>query len=291
MVISMRSLPIWRNMRDLVDTVSGELSTDHIDARQIIAGILKRRPHELYLIDDITEQARSIVLSCLNELKKGMPLEYITGTIHFRDHELRIDTSVFIPRAETEYLVELVNRRIHKEPNRILEIGTGCGAISVALAYLYPGTRIIATDISSRAIDNARHNIRDRTLEHRVGLVRCDAYNGLRGTFDLIVSNPPYIPRPRIQKLPRSVRDFEPMLALDGGYRGTDLTERMILEGLDHISDGGTMAFEIDEESVDVLHGFLGDHKIGSFHFEKDLCGSYRYLFIEAPDEESQNSR
>jgi len=278
-------------MRDLINTVSRELSTDPDDAGRIVASILRCRPHELHSVEGITDKARNAVLSSLAELKEGMPLEYITGIVQFRDHSLRIDTGVFIPRPETEYLIELIRKKIPKDPDRILEIGTGTGAISIALAHLFPGVRILATDISNRAIDNARRNIRECGLEQRISLVRCDGYNGIRDTFDLIVSNPPYIPRSRICRLPRSVRDFEPILALDGGHKGTECTERLILDGLDRMSDGGAMAFEIDEEAVDMLRRFLIAHEIGSFRFEKDLCGSYRYLFIGVPDEESQDSR
>ncbi|UCD04653.1 MAG: peptide chain release factor N(5)-glutamine methyltransferase [candidate division WOR-3 bacterium] len=274
-------------MRDLVNTVSRELSTDPVDAGRIVADILRCRPHELYLIEGITDGARNAVLSSLTELKNGMPLEYITGMVQFRDHVLRINAGVFIPRPETEYFVELIMKRMHKDPSRILEIGTGTGAISIALASSYPGARILATDISSRAIENARQNIRKCGLEQRVLLVRSDAYSGIRGSFDLIVSNPPYIPRSRIHHLPKSVKDFEPVLALDGGNLGTELTERLILGGLDRISNGGAMAFEIDEDAVDILRGFLTDHEISAFRFEKDLSGSYRYLFIGVPDEES----
>ncbi|MDH4211594.1 MAG: peptide chain release factor N(5)-glutamine methyltransferase [candidate division WOR-3 bacterium] len=274
-------------MRELIKTVSRELSTDSYDAGQIIAGILRRRPYELYLVDEVSACARNAVLSCLAKLKKGMPLEYITGTVQFRDHTLRIDAGVFIPRAETEYMVELIQKSMRRDPGRILEIGTGCGAISIALASLYPDAHIIATDVSSEAIDNARHNIRDCALEHRIGLIRCSTYFGIRGEFDLIVSNPPYIPRPRIDHLPESVREFEPMLALDGGHRGTEFTQRLIFEGRDHMQGDGVMVFEIDEEAVDTLAGFLDYHKIGSFRFVKDLCGRYRYLFIGAPNEKS----
>jgi release factor glutamine methyltransferase len=283
----MRSFPSLKNMRELIKIVSRELSTDPCDAGQIIGGILRRMPYELYLDDEVSACARNTVMSCLAKLKKGMPLEYITGTVQFRDHALRIDPGVFIPRAETEYLVELIQKSMRRDPERVLEIGTGCGAISIALASLYPEVRIIATDVSSEAIDNARHNIKDCALEHRIRLIRCSRYCGISGEFDVIVSNPPYIPRPRIRYLPKSVREFEPALALDGGHRGTEFTQRLILEGRDHMRANGVMVFEIDEEAVDLLSGFLEDHEISSFRFVKDLFGRYRYLFIGVLDEKS----
>jgi release factor glutamine methyltransferase len=215
-------------------------------------------------------------------MKKGKPVEYITRTVQFRDHVLRIDPGVFIPRTETEYLIEMIHNRMRKHPRRILEIGTGCGAIGVALASVFPNACIIATDVSARAMANARQNIMDHALEWRIGLVQCSMYDGIAGKFDLIVSNPPYIPRSRLNLLPMSVRKFEPILALDGGENGVEFTQRLILEGKRYLSDDGVMVFEIDDDAVNALTRFLDDHSIDSFFFLKDLFGRDRYLFIGA---------
>jgi release factor glutamine methyltransferase len=283
----MRSFRNLKNMRELIETVSRELSADSSETGQIIAAILMRRPHELYLVNEVSNDDRMAVLSGVGNLKRGMPLEYVTGNVQFREHCLRIDSGVFIPRAETEYLVELIQKRMRKDPDKILEIGTGCGAISIGLSSIYPNASVIATDISSRAIGNAIKNVRDQGLEHRIGLIRCDTYHGIGGIFDLIVSNPPYIPRSRIDQLPRSVREYEPLLALDGGYNGAEYTQRLILEGRDFLLSDGVMALEIDEEAIEILSGFLENENIGPFSFVKDLYGQDRYLFIGALNEKS----
>ena len=274
-------------MRDLINTVSRELATNHRDAGQIIAAILRRRPHELYMMDDVGADDRMIVLRYLGFMKRGMPVEYLTGTTQFREHSLRIQNGVFIPRAETEYLVELVQKMVRRHPKRILEIGTGCGAISIALASVYTEARVVSTDISDRAIDNALLNVRDHGLEQRIALIKCDMYGGIGGEFDLIVSNPPYIPRPRIKYLTRSVRQYEPLLALDGGTSGVEFTQRLIVEGQDHLASDGMMFLEIDEESVEILAGFMDNENIGPFSFIKDLYGRDRYLVVGVFDEES----
>lgn len=274
-------------MRDLIDTVSRELSTNPRDAGQIIAAILKRRPHELYLMGDVVDDDRMVVMRCLGLMKRGMPLEYVTGTTQFREHSLSVNSGVFIPRAETEYLVDLVRKMVRRRPERILEIGTGCGAISIALASIYTKASVIATDISDTAIDNAALNIRDHGLRQRIALIKCDMYGGIGGEFDLIVSNPPYVPRPRIKYLTRSVRQYEPLLALDGGCNGVEFTQRLIVEGWDHLVSDGVMFFEIDEESVEILAGFLDNENMGPFSFMKDLYGRDRFLVIGAFDEKS----
>jgi release factor glutamine methyltransferase len=268
-------------MRELIKEVSRKLSTDLGDAEYVIASLLGRKRFELYIQGEICDRTRTDVLSCVEKMQRGMPAEYLTGRVQFRDHVLRISPGVFIPRAETEYLVEIIYNKMHNAPNRILEIGTGSGAISIALASLYPKAYTVATDVSTPALDNARQNIKDYALESRIALVRCSMYDGISGGFDLIVSNPPYIPRPRLQKLSRSVREFEPMLALDGGEQGVEFSQRLILEGQKYLPGGGVMALEIDEEAVELLKDFLDNHGISPFSFVKDLFGVYRYLFIE----------
>lgn len=269
-------------MRELIETVSRELATDSDSAASVIAALLGRKRYEVYMKGEIGDCIRAKVLSQLRQMKKGKPIEYITRTVQFRDHVLRIDPGVFIPRTETEYLIEMIHNRLRNHPKRILEIGTGCGVISIALASVYPNACIIATDVSAQAIANARQNIMDQALERRINLVQCSMYDCIADEFDLIVSNPPYIPRPRLNRLPRSVRKFEPILALDGGVHGVEFTQRLILEGKECLSDDGVMVFEIDDDAVAALTRFLDDHGIDSFFFLKDLFGRSRYLFIGA---------
>lgn len=276
----MRSSPNLKSMQELVKELSWKLSIDVDDAEYVIASLLGRARFQLYMSDEISDLVRTDVLSRVGQMEPGMPVEYFTGSVQFRDHVLRISPGVFIPRAETEYLVEVIKNKIHKVPRRILEIGTGSGAISIALASVYPGALIIATDISAQALDNARQNISDHALESRISLVQCSMYDGIAGGFDLIVSNPPYIPRPRLQELPRSVRAFEPMLALDGGEQGIEFSQKLILEGRKYLPSDGVMALEIDEQAVEPLRDFLDKQGVSAVCFAKDLFGVYRYLFI-----------
>ena len=276
----MRSSLNLKNMQELVKQVSRKLSIDVGDAEYVIASLLGRARFELYMPDEISDPVRTAVMSRVEQMEPGMPAEYLAGSVQFRDHTLRISPGVFIPRAETEYLVEVIKNSMPDVPRRVLEIGTGSGAISIALASVYPGALIVATDVSALSLDNARQNISDHALESRIDLVQCDMYDGLVGEFDLIVSNPPYIPRSRLQELPRSVREFEPMLALDGGEQGIEFSQKLILEGRRYLPGDGVMALEIDEEAVESLKDFLDKHGISPVCFVKDLFGVYRYLFI-----------
>jgi release factor glutamine methyltransferase len=274
-------------MRELISTVSEELATDRNEAELIVAALLGRPRFELHLMDKIDFGDRAYIRSAVRKMKTGVPIEYLTRKVQFRDHTLSIFPGVFIPRLETEYLVELIQKALRHEPARILEIGTGCGAISVTLAFLYPNSRIVATDISEIAIQNARQNIEDFGLVSRVELVQCDSYDGITGVFDLIVSNPPYIPRARLAELPKSVRDFEPIQALDGGEGGVYFIEKLLRGSNVHLSGHGIMALEIDDESASLLESILKNHGRCSYSFHRDLFDRCRYLFIGAENEES----
>lgn len=267
-------------MRELIASVSEELTVGRHDAEMVVAGLLARPRHELYLGDGMSARERARVLRQVAQLKRGMPIEYITRRVQFRDHALAVHRGVFIPRPETEQLVEHIRQSVRRAPARILEIGTGCGPIAISLACLYPDARLAATDISARALANARENIARHGLTSRIDLVRCDKYGGITGTFDLIVANPPYIPRGRLASLPRSVRDFEPRAALDGGERGVEFVEQLIDQGRSYLAAGGIMAFEIDEDATCLLRTFLEADHFRPYAIRRDLSGRDRFLLI-----------
>ena len=278
-------------MRELVRAVSEELEIDRNEAELVVASLLSRPRFELYMSDGLGDSEKAVLWSKVTQLRKGVPLEYVTRRVQFRDLTLCIQPGVFIPRLETEYFVELIPAVMQRNPKRILEIGTGCGAIAIALARIYPDAVVIATDVSAAAIESARCNIHKMCLGQRVSLVQCDIYDGIRGEYDLIVSNPPYVPSERVPLLPKSVRDFEPIVAIDGGEQGVGFVKRLIVESGAYLSDVGVMALEIDEESVSVLKNFLVSNDTGSFKFGKDLFNKSRYLFVGALNEKSKDNR
>lgn len=268
-------------MRELVKKVCDTLRVERHEAELIIATLLDRPLFSLYFEGSIDTDTRTAFDLKLAQLKNGIPIEYITKRIQFMDHSLRIFPGVFIPRLETEYFVELIMKKADKNPEFVLDIGTGCGAISIALAHAFPSSMIIATDIAEKALACARENIADQCLTQRIHLVHTDMREGIAGRFDLIVSNPPYIPISRLQSLPKSVKYYEPLKALNGGKKGTAFTKVMIAQCAEVMTDVGCMAIEIDEEAVSDLNGFLSQYKNIQHRFEKDLFGRNRYLFLE----------
>ena len=267
-------------MKQLVQKICKVLSLTRFDAEMIASRLLDLPKHEIYLNTTYTDNARTKLESWLIKLKHGMPIEYITKKANFLDLDLCITPGVFIPRLETEFMVEMVKSRSRQTPRKIIEVGTGTGAISIALAGVFPDSSIIATDISEKALTCARYNIYKYHKDAQISLCRSDLLNGLSSTCDLIISNPPYVKSARLRKLPKSVRDFEPLIALDGGRHGIDAITRIIMKGYNMIVTHGTIALEIDDDQIDLIAGLLRYQHIKDYTFIKDLFGRFRYLFI-----------
>lgn len=267
-------------MREVVKRVADEFHITRNEAELIVATLLERPRFEMYLDNTIDDGTATMLSLRLAQLKKGVPIEYITKKVQFMDYPLTIYPGVFIPRVESEYLIELIARMVLSPPHTILDIGTGCGVCAIALAHLFPDAKIVATDISSQALRNASENIERFHLEERIAVRRSDLFENISSRFDVIVSNPPYIPASRLYYLPKSVRDFEPIVALNGGAQGIQFVKKLISEGMGYLNPCGMMAIEIDAGQVELLTHILHNRHCTSFSFKKDLFGHFRYLFL-----------
>ena len=175
------------------------------------------------------------------------PLSHILGSVGFWTLELEVNGDVLTPRADTETVIEAALDTFldRSAPLNILDIGTGSGAIALALLSEFPSARAIATDLSESALAVAARNAQRNGLAERLTLVKTHWTDGLDGSFDLIVSNPPYIATSVIDTLEPEVKRFEPRLALDGGVEGLDPYGHLIGEAKRLLSPRGVAVFEI----------------------------------------------
>jgi release factor glutamine methyltransferase len=267
-------------MIDIIARTSKALRVSRNSAELIIAALLGKPRYELYLDTTREDCNHGLLYARLAQLQKDIPLEYLTKTVQFRNFELSIEPGVFIPRIETEYLIDVITREVCRPPRSVLDIGTGSGALAIALAVLFPTARVVATDISPAALRCARRNIHTHHLESRIDLVCCSLFESLRDTYDLIVSNPPYIPSERLAALPRSVRDYEPLLALDGGPQGIRIIEKILLQARQYTDKNSIIALEIDDTEVtDIRRILKGDNDL-SYSLHNDLFGKTRYILV-----------
>lgn len=215
---------------------------------------------ELYINFDkpLMREELDIMRDGVRRRGAGEPLQYVTGEMPFRHIVLRCEKGVLIPRPETEILVDAALEALGSRSNDAplaLEIGTGTGCIALSLASEHEGTRVIATDLSPLAVRLATRNRDALNLAGVVDVVECDLASGvpaaLMGRFDLLVSNPPYIPSDVLAKeVPAEVKDHEPGLALDGGADGLDVFRRILNLAPQVLAPGGTMCVELFEGNV-----------------------------------------
>jgi release factor glutamine methyltransferase len=210
----------------------------------------------------------------------GEPVAYIVGKREFWSLPFEVSRHVLIPRPETEILVEEVLKICEgggiKTP-RILEIGTGCGAISVSLASELKGAHIVATDISWEAIKVAKKNAHNNVVENQISFLIGDLFQPVSGKFDIIVSNPPYISEEEYDNLPLEVREFEPKSALLAGTDGTEFHGTIIREGVLYLDMGGSLLMEMGAGQKDRIENMLKEsHLYDNIAFRADYAGINR---------------
>jgi release factor glutamine methyltransferase len=196
------------------------------------------------------------------------PIQYITGTQEFYGLALHVTEAVLIPRPETEILVEAVLARLpHDQPLRIADVGTGSGAIAIALAHSLAQAFVTAIDLSSDALEIARENARTHGLAERIRFIQSDLLDAVGGEapFDAIVSNPPYVATTDGPALHPQVREFEPAQALFAGESGLEVYERLIPQASRLLKPGGLLALEIGEGQRDGVAGLLAGWNDVSF--------------------------
>ena len=213
----------------------------------------------------------------------GEPVAYITGVWEFRGLPMEVSPDVLIPRVDTEVLAEeaiswlLQNRR----EARVLDLCSGTGCIGCAIADALPQSHVVLADISPEAIDLSRRNVARNGLAGRVSYMLADATKAppvMSGMFDLIVSNPPYIASFDILTLDASVRDYEPIWALDGGEDGLDFYRAIVKSWPSALRPGGALMFEVGEEQAVEVRALMLEAGLRSAETVLDTRGVERVV-------------
>ena len=235
---------------------------------------------EIYAYYDrpLSLEERDALRESLRRRGAGEPLQYVTGEVGFRHIILRTAKGVLIPRPETEMLVEIVLEHIKgvEEP-RVLEVGCGTGCVALSVAK-EAGAHVVATDISPEAIACANRNVEALELSELVSVVETDSTEGVEGTFDVLVSNPPYIPTAVMEELDEEVVGYEPHLALDGGADGLDFFDRLIAAAPSLLAPGGFFTFELHETCLEEAARRAVAAGFSDVAIANDLTGKQRFL-------------
>ena len=248
----------------------------------LLAHLLKKKRLDLYM--EFERELDETTLAQLRELVKrrsaGEPLQYITGEVDFCGLKLLVDQRVLIPRPETELLVEAVAKR---KPQRIVEVGTGSGCIAIALAKKLPEAEITALDVSVEALTVARGNASLHQAEKNIRFLESDLLQALPDSFgaEAVVSNPPYIADGELVKLPKEVRDFEPVRALAAGEDGLKVIRRLVMNARRILSPSGFVALEIGDGQRAAVEEIFGQQGHVVVEVLKDLQGHERVIVAQ----------
>ncbi len=284
-------------VREILNVTAGYLRDKGIDSPRLCAEVLlayelKKSRVELYLAFDqpLSRSEIACYRSLIKRRLKREPLQYITGHQEFWSLDFFVSPAVLIPRAETELLVEEAMKlwQGHLLANnsrpRILDLGTGSGAIAISLAKEIEGATLWASDISFDALAVARTNAQRHNVEGRIGFCQGDLWQPFSESaapFDMIISNPPYIAAESFDALPPEVRCYEPRVALDGHENGMGFIQRIIGEGAVYLKPGGWLLIEMDPDQTERALHLIDSTR--SFGF-RDRLTDYqkRYRLVKA---------
>ncbi len=215
-------------------------------------------------------------------LLESCPIQYLCGITFWRDLKLKVTNKVLIPRPETELIVDIVFNIFRKKSEKIFfaELGTGSGAISIALALAYPLSEGVATDIDQDALEIAIKNFIKSSKQSNLKFYCGNWWSpleSLKGKLDLVISNPPYIPRDIYEKLPKEVKNFEPKVALLGGEDGLKHIREIIQKAPLFLKENGWLILENHFDQSEKVKNLLIKNKFTSIEIVKDLSGIGRF--------------
>lgn len=267
-----------------------QIENPRLNAELLLAHALNLSREELYvhLHSQGKKEEKEILEKLIGRRISGEPLQYILGHQEFWATDFRVDRRVLIPRLETELLVEQTLSILSETPFEstpfVLEIGTGSGAIAISLAKEMRNIFLVTIDISRDALLLAKENAESSSVLHQIQFVNGNLFDPFRHLregepFDLILSNPPYIPFPEIQGLAKEVRDYEPIIAIDGGEDGLTFHRAIISKAPFYLKKGGWLLFEVGQgqaekvsEMIEKRGAFLDSQRV------QDLSGIERVV-------------
>ncbi len=274
-------------VRQLLQFATGQLSASPsaaLDAEVLLASLLRTGRERFYARPDMEVPAGAAAdfRRLLESRKAGCPVAYLTGVKEFRSINFIVNAAVLAPRPETELLVELALERIPANSRaRILDLGSGCGAVAVAVAAERPGCSVLAVDLSREALAVAHRNVAAAAVAN-VELRQSDWFANLSGRrFDAILCNPPYVEYPA--GAPPPGLEHEPRLALDGGRRGMDCLRRVIAGALRHLVPGGFLLVEHGHDQGELVRRQFRLHPYRQVAAWRDYAGHERIAGARHP--------
>jgi len=274
------SWTVLKLLRWTADYFAGRgIDSPRLDAELLLADTLGLDRVGLYVNFERPLQADELAVYREKVRRRASrePLAYILGRTEFWSLPLRVTPAVLIPRPDTELLVEEALPRLSGAA-RVLDVGTGSGALAIALAHERPECRVVAIDVSAEALAVAAENACNNRVAERIGFIPADLAALAGGPFDLIVANPPYIPSAELATLMPEVRDFEPPLALDGGSDGLDAYRALARQAEAMLAPGGWLLVEVGIGQAAAVEKMFVSAGLAEIFISHDLAGIERVV-------------
>jgi release factor glutamine methyltransferase len=275
---------------ELLDESDAPIRNSRADATLLLRHVLGIPHAEIYAYRErpLTTPQTEAFNALIQQRLHGAPMQYLTGEQEFFGLPFRVTPDVLIPRPETEHLVEAAIARLQQQPApRIADVGTGSGAIAVALAHALPHAEIVALDISPAALRVAAQNAHHNGVAERIRFVESDLLlavaESYEVSFDAIVSNPPYIALSERSSLSIEVREYEPAQALFAGPTGLEFYQRLIPTAHPLLVSGGWLIMEIGHGQRDAIRALLQDQAWDAVEFIPDLQSIPRVALARKP--------
>ena len=269
-----------------IDRLSSENIPDaKVDARILLEYACETDRNALFLQGDMEVKAEDekVYMELISKRLSHIPLQYLTGEQEFMGLTYKVNESVLIPRQDTECLVEIVLKHLH-DGMRILDMCTGSGCILISLLHYSNDCEGVGVDLSKDALMVAKANaerLSNNGISDKmnVNFIHSDLFENIDGKFDIIVSNPPYIKTEVIKGLMPEVKDYEPMMALDGMEDGLYFYRKIIKSAKEHLSRGGQLFFEIGHDQGQEVSDLMRKEGYTCVEVEKDLAGLDRVVY------------
>ena len=276
-------------IRELFNTYMEELShisdTPKLDIEILLSkalGDVDRLYIHLNLHKELTKEQLDSFNKMIQDRLKGRPIAYIVNNREFMGLDFYVEEGVLIPRPDTEPLVEEVIELVKgKENLKIVDIGTGSGAITVSLAKYIKDCQVYSLDISDKALSIGLKNAIANEVEDKINFIKSNIFSGIEDKglkLDVIVSNPPYIRRADIETLHTQVKDYEPYIALEGGEDGLNFYRDITRESVKYLKDKGILAFEVGHDQAEDVSEILKHNGYTNIYTKKDLQGIDRVV-------------
>ena len=273
-------------IRDLIEKGKKDLKDNKIEDYDIISKLLIEHVcsisrsmiivHQEDMVDDEKEVSYK---KCIEKIIKGTPVQYITNSQEFMALNFYVDENVLIPQPDTELIVEEIIENYKSKNCKIMDLCTGSGAIGISIAKYIEGASIVATDISTKAIQISKLNAEKNLVRGKIRFIESDIFEKIdESDFDVIVSNPPYIETDVINKLSAEVK-CEPHIALDGGEDGLKFYRLIVDKAWSYIKNGGQLFLEIGYNQRELVEEILiKNGKYYNIYSKKDLGGNDRII-------------